>query len=181
LIAAGRGLGSAWQRCPPPSSSICSSRSPTWRRGASGFILSRLLLESFNYLQHYGIVRVPGTRYGRRHSWAHLSPVVRAAAFEITNHHHHHEEPAAPFYTLVPDPESPQMPSALLCFVVALVPPLWERLIARPRLEEWDRRYATDGERALAAEANRAAGWPLWAPLAEAAPPPRAASAQAAS
>src|SRR5262249_49460666 len=30
---------------------------------AAGFALSRLLLESFNYLQHYGLVRAPGARF----------------------------------------------------------------------------------------------------------------------
>jgi alkane 1-monooxygenase len=129
---------------------------------AAGFGLSRFLLESFNYLQHYGIVRAQGTRWDRRHSWSHLSPVVRAAALEITNHAHHHESPEVPYYALVPDPSAPQMPSALVCFLAALVPPVWERWIAMPKLEDWDRRYATPEERVLAAEANAAAGWPAW-------------------
>jgi alkane 1-monooxygenase len=125
-------------------------------------LAARFLLESFNYLQHYGLVRAPGTRYARRHTWSHLTPVVRAVAFEITNHAHHHMEPQVPFYALVPDPEAPQMPSALLCFLAALIPPVFERVIAKPRLEDWDRRYATPDERALAAAANAAAGWPDW-------------------
>jgi fatty acid desaturase len=127
-----------------------------------GFLLSRLMLESFNYLQHYGIVRAPDTRYQRRHTWSHLSPVVRAAGLEITNHAHHHMHPEVPFYDLVPDPTAPQMPSALLCFLAALVPPIWTRFIAMPRLRRWDELYASAGERELAAAANRAAGWPAW-------------------
>jgi toluene methyl-monooxygenase len=129
---------------------------------AGGFAASRLLLEAFNYLQHYGLVRAPGTRYDRRHTWSHLTPVVRAIGFEITNHAHHHMSPQVPFYALEPDPTAPQMPSALVCFVVALVPPLWTRLIAMPRLKEWDERFATPVERELASAANRAAGWPDW-------------------
>ncbi|MFO0761668.1 MAG: alkane 1-monooxygenase [Byssovorax sp.] len=129
---------------------------------ALGFGAARFLLEGFNYLQHYGIVRASGTRYERRHTWSHLTPVVRAVAFEITNHAHHHMNPQTPFHALEPDPGAPQMPSALLCFVSALIPPLWTRLIAMPRLEDWDRRYATAEERALAARANAAAGWPDW-------------------
>jgi alkane 1-monooxygenase len=88
--------------------------------------------------------------------------LVRAAAFEITNHAHHHMEPSLPFYELVPDPTAPQMPSALLCLLAALVPPVWERAIAMPRLRDWDRNFATPEERELAAAANRAAGWPEW-------------------
>jgi alkane 1-monooxygenase len=128
----------------------------------AGFLISRLLLESFNYLQHYGLVRAPNARYARRHTWSHLTPLVRAAALEITNHAHHHMNPDVPFYALTPDPEAPQMPSALLCFLAALVPPLWEHLIAMPRLRDWDERFATPEERALAAAANAAAGWPAW-------------------
>jgi alkane 1-monooxygenase len=128
----------------------------------AGFGLSRLLLEAFNYLQHYGLVRAPGTRYDRRHVWSHLTPVVRAAGLEITNHVHHHLKPDDPYYVLVPDPEAPQMPSALLCFMAALIPPLFERAIAMPRLREWDRLHATPEERMLAAAANATAGWPAW-------------------
>ena len=61
---------------------------------AGAFLTSRFLLESFNYLQHYGLVRAHGTPFGHRHSWNHLTPVVRAAALEITNHAHHHRSPA---------------------------------------------------------------------------------------
>jgi toluene methyl-monooxygenase len=129
---------------------------------AAGFAVSRLLLESFNYLQHYGLVRAPGTRFGRRHSWSHLTPIVRAASFEITNHAHHHMDPNARFHELVPDPDAPRMPSALICLLAALVPPLWERRIAMPRLRDWDERFATAEERELAADANRAARWPAW-------------------
>lgn len=129
---------------------------------ASGMAVARLLLESFNYLQHYGLVRAPGTPYGRRHTWSHLSPVVRAAGFEITNHAHHHMNPNVRFYALEPDPTAPQMPSALVCFLAAMVPPLWVKLIAIPRLKDWDARYATPEERKLAAAANAKAGWPDW-------------------
>ncbi|MGH7634623.1 MAG: hypothetical protein ACRENC_12890 [Gemmatimonadaceae bacterium] len=38
---------------------------------AIGFGLSHLLLEAFNDLQHDGLVRAPGTRVQRRHSWSH--------------------------------------------------------------------------------------------------------------
>jgi alkane 1-monooxygenase len=128
----------------------------------AGFFAARLLLESFNYLQHYGIVRAPGAAFGPRHSWSHLTPVVRAAAFEITNHPHHHADQTAPYWSLVPDPSAPQMPSALVCFLAALIPPVWERWIAKPLLRDWDERFASPEERVLAMRANRAAGWPAW-------------------
>ena len=56
------------------------------------------------------------------------------------------------------------MPSLFLCFLLGLVPPLWENLVAKPKLKDWDLQYATPGERKLAMEANKNAGWPQWIP-----------------
>jgi xylene monooxygenase subunit XylM len=127
-----------------------------------GFALSRVLLEAFNYLQHYGLIREPGKRQALRHSWNHLTPIVRAATVEITNHAHHHMHPEVRFHALLPSVNTPQMPSALLCFFVSLFPSLWETYIAMPYLRNWDQSFATEGERKLAAKANEKAGWPNW-------------------
>jgi alkane 1-monooxygenase len=75
-------------------------------------------------------------------------------------------DPNVRYHALVPDPDAPRMPSALLCLLAALIPPLWERRIARPRLRHWDDHFATPEELVLAAAANRAAGWPVWQRLA---------------
>ena len=123
---------------------------------------AKVLVEAFNYYQHYGIVRVPGTAYGRRHLWNHLQPVARALAVEITNHSDHHMDVFRPFYRLKPDVDGPQMPSIFVCFMLGLIPPLWFRLIAWPRLRDWDNHFATPDERELARRANLKAGWPDW-------------------
>ncbi|MAA73359.1 MAG: xylene monooxygenase [Salinisphaeraceae bacterium] len=127
-----------------------------------GIAIAKLVVEAFNYYQHYGLVRVPGTPYDRRHLWNHLSPVTRAVAVEITNHSDHHMDSYKPFYRLRPDLQGPQMPSIFLCFMLGLFPPLWYRYVAMPRLKAWDQHYATPDERALAREANARAGWPDW-------------------
>jgi toluene methyl-monooxygenase len=123
---------------------------------------AKLLIEAFNYYQHYGLLRVPGTQYDRRHLWNHLQPIARAMAVEITNHSDHHMDGYKPFYKLQPDVAGPQMPSVFLCFMLGLVPPLWFRWVAQPRLKEWDLRFATPDERKLARDANALAGWPDW-------------------
>jgi alkane 1-monooxygenase len=125
-------------------------------------VMAKLLIEAFNYYQHYGLIRVPGTQYDRRHLWNHLQPIARAMAVEITNHSDHHMDGYKPFYQLKPDVDGPQMPSIFLCFMLGLIPPLWFRFIARPRLQDWDNRFATEGERELARTANERAGWPDW-------------------
>ncbi|WP_323760282.1 hypothetical protein [Immundisolibacter sp.] len=51
------------------------------------------------------------------------------------------------------------MPSLLVCFLASTVPPLWDRLIARPRLCHCDRHFASTERKELARRANQAAGW----------------------
>lgn len=125
-------------------------------------VFSMLLAEGFNYLQHYGLVRVPGSPIELHHAWNHLGAIVRPLAMEITTHIEHHFDSRHKFYELKPRPEAPQMPSAILCFVCALIPQLWEKTIAKPRLRYWDEHFASPAERELAMAANRRAGWPEW-------------------
>lgn len=124
--------------------------------------IARLWVEAFNYLQHYGLIRVDGQPVGPRHVWNHLGMITRVAAFEITNHCDHHLDAYIPYYRMVPDEDGPRMPNAFLCFLASVVPPLWFRLIVWPRLRYWDTHLATPAERELAREANRKAGWPDW-------------------
>ncbi len=124
--------------------------------------LGLFILEIFSYIQHYGLVREDGTPIEDRHAWNHLTPLGRALTFEIVTHSQHHVDPDRPYWRLTPRPDAPQMPSAVTCFVLSLVPPLWERMIGRPLLEHWDTHHASARERELAIAANRAAGWPDW-------------------
>lgn len=121
-----------------------------------------LILGGFNYTQHYGLVREPGTPLLPHHSWNHLNTFSRAVSFEISTHAEHHLDPDKHYELLRPYPEAPQMPSIVACFLASFIPPLWERMIAKPRLIDWDRRYANGRERELAMAANRHAGWPRW-------------------
>lgn len=125
-------------------------------------IIAKGLVEGFNYFQHYGLVRVDGSPILKHHAWNHLGSVVRPLGVEITNHINHHLDGYTKFYELQPEPEAPQMPSLFLCFLLGLVPPLWFALIAKPRLKDWDQRYASPAERRIAMEANARAGWPQW-------------------
>jgi Fatty acid desaturase len=121
----------------------------------------RLLLEVFNYVNHYGLLTEHPGRFARRHTWNHLTPFVRILALEITNHAGHHENAYLPFYSLKPDATGPRQPHFFLCVLAAFVPPLWFAII-KPRLRDWDANYATPRERDLARAANRAAGWEDW-------------------
>ncbi|WP_428311876.1 alkane 1-monooxygenase [Hydrocarboniphaga sp.] len=125
-------------------------------------LIARCWVESFNYFQHYGLVRVPGATIGRRHVWNHLGWLSRTSTFEITNHADHHQNSYQPYYALKPHRQSIEMPSVFVCFLTALLPPVWHHLVIMPALKRWDLEYATPEERALAAAQNRRAGWPDW-------------------
>lgn len=140
-----------------------------WMAGLPGLLaaavtslFSKLLLEGLNYLQHYGLVRVPGAPVRLHHAWNHLGAVIRPVGLEITTHIEHHFDSRHQFFELKPRVDGAQMPSAFLCFAAALIPPLWERYIARPRLQHWDTHFASPAERVMAMEQNRKAGWPVW-------------------
>ena len=128
----------------------------------AAMLLGRAWAESFNYFQHYGLMRAVGSPISRRHVWNHLKPISRALSFEITNHADHHTDTFAPYYALVPDRQWVPMPSVFVCFVSALIPPLWEAAIAKPALRRWDNELASAEERDMARAANKAAGWPDW-------------------
>ncbi|MDB5977656.1 MAG: Alkane 1-monooxygenase [Nevskia sp.] len=130
--------------------------------GLCAMLISRFWVESFNYFQHYGIVRLPGSPIGRRHLWNHLGWFSRTMAFEITNHADHHLNSYQVYYKLQPHREAIVMPSVFVCFLAALIPPLWHEGIIKPALKRWDTEFATAEERALAAKQNAEAGWPDW-------------------
>ena len=54
--------------------------------GLAGASIARLWIETFNYYQHYGQVRLSSMPVGRRHVWNHLRSMSRVVAFKITNH-----------------------------------------------------------------------------------------------
>jgi p-cymene methyl-monooxygenase len=128
----------------------------------ASMLVARLWVESFNYFQHYGIVRVDGKPVTRRHVWNHLGFFTRIIAFEITNHADHHLDSYIPYYKLKPDATAIRMPNVFLCFLTALIPPLWHKAIIMPKLKEWDLTLASAEEREIARAQNLAAGWPDW-------------------
>lgn len=92
------------------------------------------LLEYINYLRHYGLHREIGERQTAAHSWQSEHRWSRWTLLELTRHPAHHLEASKPFWQLQPYDNAPQLPCGYYgCFWVALIPPLWRRLI-HPRL-----------------------------------------------
>ena len=92
------------------------------------------LLEYINYLRHYGLQRDVGSRQTAAHSWQSENRWSRWTLLELTRHPAHHLEAGKPFWKLQPYENAPELPSGYYgCFWVALIPPLWRRLI-HPRM-----------------------------------------------
>jgi NAD(P)H-flavin reductase/ferredoxin len=144
-------------------------------RGAAFFTICALwgksLLEIVNYMEHYGMVRNPETPVQPRHSWNTNRRISSWTMFNLTRHSHHHAQGEVPYQDLRPYPDAPMMISGYLAtIIVAMIPPLWHKLMT-PKVLAWDRDYATDEERRLAAVANSRSGIPLLQSARPAGPP----------
>jgi fatty-acid desaturase len=114
----------------------------------------KALLEIVNYMEHYGMVRNPATPVQPRHSWNTNRCISSWSLFNLTRHSHHHAQGEVPYQALRPYPDAPMMLNGYLTtLVIALVPPLWTYLMT-PKVQAWDRDFASDEERVLAERAN---------------------------
>ena len=102
-------------------------------------IVGILLLETTNYLQHYGLSRkpLPGgghERVGAKHSWTCNRPLSRAVLINLPRHADHHMAAGRHFTNLRHLSESPELPFGYPAMVmISLVPPLFKRVMD-PRL-----------------------------------------------
>lgn len=121
-------------------------------------LFGKALLEIINFAEHYGIVRNPKTPVQPYHSWNTNVGTSSWATFNLTRHSHHHAEGDVPFHKLKPYKDVPMMVTGLMSTVyLTLIPPLWNKLMI-PKVLEWDKKYASDEELALANEANQNSG-----------------------
>lgn len=121
---------------------------------------TKFVLENLNYIEHYGLVRVPTAPVQPRHSWNCNHLVSGVLTYNLTRHSHHHADAQVHFQDLRAHAEQPMMPRGFMtAYLAALVPPLWRKLVA-PKLLEWDRTQADRSEYTLIRKANEESGWP---------------------
>lgn len=109
----------------------------------------KFYLEAVNYIEHYGLVRVPGTRVEPRHSWNCYRGISSALLYNLPRHSDHHCHAAKPYWTLRIEEDAPTLPFGYMTMILAaLVPPVFMRLMD-PHLADWDRRLASQSERLL--------------------------------
>ena len=93
-------------------------------------LIGILLLETVNYIEHYGLRRKkPGERYERTmpiHSWNSNHPIGRMVLLELSRHSDHHYMANRKYQLLRHFDESPQMPTGYPgMMLLSFIPPLW--------------------------------------------------------
>ncbi len=110
-------------------------------------IIGFLLLETVNYIEHYGLQRKKKAQGYERtlpiHSWNSDHPIGRLILLELSRHSDHHYMANRKYQVLRHFDESPQMPTGYPgTMLMALVPPLWFYVMHR-RIDQY--RQSTQG------------------------------------
>ncbi|MEM6414651.1 MAG: alkane 1-monooxygenase [Pseudomonadota bacterium] len=99
-------------------------------------------LTQANYIEHYGLKRGKRSngKYAPvepRHSWNTNHIVSNLLLFQLQRHSDHHANPLRPYQILRNYDDLPRLPSGYPgCFALALVPPLWFRVMD-PKVLNW--------------------------------------------
>jgi len=95
------------------------------------------LLETVNYVQHYGLARRPldsgaYERVGHEHSWSASETLTNCFLIHLQRHSDHHENPSRAYQALLHHGDGPQLPTGYSGMLpLALVPPLWFAVMNR--------------------------------------------------
>ena len=113
----------------------------------SSAVIGFLLLETVNYIEHYGLQRHKGEQSFHKvlpvHSWNSNHPIGRGILFELSRHSDHHFRANRKYQILKHHEDAPQMPTGYPgMMVLALVPPLWFKVM-NPEVEKLKREYST--------------------------------------
>ena len=94
-------------------------------------LIGILLLETVNYIEHYGLSRkkTESGNYERAlpvHSWNSSHPIGRVMLFELSRHSDHHYLANKKYQILKHHHQAPQLPTGYPgSMLMALFPPLW--------------------------------------------------------
>ncbi|MGV0815979.1 alkane 1-monooxygenase [Mycolicibacterium boenickei] len=102
------------------------------------------LLESVNYLEHYGLLRqkTANGRYERCapvHSWNSDHIVTNLFLYHLQRHSDHHANPTRRYQTLRSIDGAPNLPSGYASLIgLTYLPPLWRKVMDHRVLEHYD-------------------------------------------
>jgi alkane 1-monooxygenase len=105
-----------------------------------------LLLETVNYIEHYGLKRQMNEKGALKkvlpiHSWNSDHPLGRGILFELSRHSDHHYLASRKYQILRHFDDSPQLPTGYPGMIIlALFPPVWFGLM-NPRVKKLQQEY----------------------------------------
>lgn len=109
-------------------------------------VIAKLLLETINYIEHYGLTRRKTKDGFERvlpvHSWNSNHWIGRVLLFELTRHSDHHYKASRKYQILKHYEDVPQMPGGYPAMILlSFVPPLWFYVMHR-QIEKFKRESA---------------------------------------
>ncbi|MBV9572026.1 MAG: alkane 1-monooxygenase [Alphaproteobacteria bacterium] len=108
---------------------FCAARAMAFLAAESAVAI--IVLELFNYVAHYGMLRGPREPMGDQFSW-NCSGAANLLLFNMGRHSHHHRAPAMPYEGLRLTAAAPELPGGYAgAIMLALIPPLWRRVMHR--------------------------------------------------
>jgi alkane 1-monooxygenase len=115
-----------------------------------GALIGILMLETVNYIEHYGLQRKKiGKRYERTlpiHSWNSSHPFGRMIMLELSRHSDHHYIANRKYQLLRHFDDSPQMPTGYPgMMLLALIPPIWFRVMHK-QIDKYQTAFSNNKE-----------------------------------
>ena len=101
-------------------------------------IIAHTMLESVNYLQHYGLLRkqreAEYEMTAAEHSWDSYHYFSSYVSFRVGHHSYHHLS-SKPYYLLSPEPKAPKLPVGYFWAIAMVLVPPWWRVVMNPKIE----------------------------------------------
>jgi alkane 1-monooxygenase len=113
---------------------------------------AHVVLESVNYIQHYGLMRKrrdgEWEKTGSEHSWDTYHYFSSYATFRVGHHSFHHIS-AKPYYLLSTEAKAPKLPVGYFWAIpMVFIPPFWRRVI-NPKLSSEGNFILAEGKTSL--------------------------------
>ncbi len=122
------------------------------------WIIANFELEALNYLEHYGLIREQSQPIDYRHSWDNSTAFTSWFFIEIGRQGDHHDRGETHFWELDEVGASNTGQGYFMLFALALIPPIWHKYM-NEKLLKWDEEVASEGERKIAEQMNKIAGY----------------------
>jgi alkane 1-monooxygenase len=101
-------------------------------------LIAHVMLESVNYIQHYGLMRKHAdAEYemtAAEHSWDTYHYFSSYVSFRVGHHSYHHLS-SKPYYLLSAEPKAPKLPVGYFWAIALVMVPPWWRQVMNPRIE----------------------------------------------